>query len=56
MALDAANVRVGITGGVRSAAVGTTAPAGANLTSSEKAALDKAVPRRRQLSMPMRTY
>src|SRR5687768_11806245 len=26
MALDAANVRVGITGGVRSAAVGTTAP------------------------------
>lgn len=33
-----------------------TLSAGGNLTQSEKSALDLAIPRRRNLSMPMRTY
>jgi hypothetical protein len=43
-------------GGVNITYASETLSSGANLTASEKAALDKVVPRRRQLSIGMRTY
>ena len=43
-------------GGVNITYASETLSSGANLTSSEKAALDRVVPRRRTGSMPLRTY
>ena len=43
-------------GGVNITYASETLSSGANLTASEKAAIDKVVPRRRQASIPMRTY
>lgn len=43
-------------GGVNITYASETLASGANLTASEKAALDRVVPRRTQMSVPMRTY
>jgi hypothetical protein len=43
-------------GGVNITYASETLSSGANLTASEKAALDRVIPRRRMASLPMRTY